>query len=249
VSIRTRATSSTRGRRSIRKGLTRSSTWGSLAKRPGHDICDLRAQPRLAEVEQRTRGHSVPAHGRRARLVRGAGPERRCDRPALDHPADGCHDRVRDERDALGLHEVRAERRRPGRSERGGNRVLPAGVLRRRDPVASLWRGLVERRPTPRRWARRPLRLLRLVLDAHALLDGAHRESLVKPSGLRRAAGAHRANLRRLWDEVPRHQRQRPSRPGRAGSPPLGDLGPTSTTTASAPPTSRSPSPTARVST
>ena len=67
----------------------------------------------------------------------------------------------------------------------------------------------------PRNRARRPLRLLRLVLDAHALLDGALPEGrFVEPAGLRRAARAHRANLRRFGDEVPRRQRQRPSRPG-----------------------------------
>jgi hypothetical protein len=82
-------------------------------------------------------------------------------------------------------------------------------------PSPRLRRGSVERRPAPRNRARRPVCLIRLVLDAHALLDGALTEGrLVEPSGLRRAARAHRANLRGLGDEVPRRQCQRSSRPG-----------------------------------
>ena len=97
-------TSSMRGRRSIHREATRSSTWGSRERQPHcwrtystsrrDDVHHVRAQPRPAAVGQRTGHDSMPEHRRRARLVRGAG--QRCQRrdPTLGHDTDRSGERV-----------------------------------------------------------------------------------------------------------------------------------------------------------
>ena len=101
------------------------------------DVHHVRAQPRPATMGQRTGHDSMPDHGRRARLVRGAG--QRCQRrdPTLGHDADRCGERVCHYGTTRQLHGLHAECRRSGRGQRDGDSYVPAGRVRRHDPRPS----------------------------------------------------------------------------------------------------------------
>ena len=95
------------------------------------------------------------------------------------------------------------------------------GAYTRGDPQRTLRRDGIEPRPGPRTRVRRALLRVQLGLDALALL----RVRIVEHAGLRGAGAAHRAELLGVGDEVPRPQRQRSARRGRAWTASVGDLG------------------------
>ena len=95
------------------------------------------------------------------------------------------------------------------------------GFYQRHDSFRALRRGLAEPEPADDGGLRQALLLLRVDLDALTVLAigvGEH-------AGLPRSEAARSTNVLRVGDEVPRRQRQRPTRRGRAWPAALDDLG------------------------
>ena len=128
---------------------------------------------------------------------------------------------MREDRPPGGLRRLHPKRRRPGSGQRSGHRHVPPRLLQRHDSFRALRRGLAEPEPADDGGLQQALLLLRVDLDALTVLAVGVGEY----AGLPRSEAARSTNVLRVGDEVPRRQRQRPPRRGRAGPAALDDLG------------------------
>ena len=249
ASIPKRTTSSTRGRHSIRKEAKRSSTWGSRAQglvgttfvtfELNHD--SRQWNNGLADIPRRRTGDVLVSY--EAQGIVDVVLQRWDDRD------DRRRDRVRDHRWRSGRLELRAERRRPGRNQRGGDRSRTAGAYggsipprRFGEAALNLGRLLGDRSTTPASPSARSG-----CIRAHpsrACHRRTRRTSRTTSSRGRSPCGPCAASGTKFHD-VNANGRRDSGEPGC----PATRFGPTTTTTASVTRTSRSGSPTARAST
>ncbi len=154
----------------------------------------------------------------------------------MGHRADRLADRVRHQRAPRTAHRSDAERRRAGRRQRSGDHELPSGLLWRIDTDRAVRRGSAEPEPDPRGRAGQRVLLVRLDLDALALVHGgeSNMQDYVAPHALiARSCSASGTKF---------HDLDADGRARSAASPafPAGSSGPTTTTTVLGTPASRS---------